>query len=85
MDLPIRSPVTAADLSPDGERLAVLSAGGLYIFPVGGDPRRAAEVRPSVISVPPGRLEGVCFGPDGIRMTAESREVYFIEDPLRGL
>jgi hypothetical protein len=75
-DLPIRAPVTAADLSPDGSRLAVLSGEGLHVFRVDGDVSRAAAAPPEVIPLPQAKLEGACFTPDGLLITAESREIY---------
>jgi hypothetical protein len=75
-DLPVHSPVTSAELSGDGRRLAVLSGEGLYLFTVDSDLRPAGGVGPQVIPVPPGKLEGVCFAGDALLLTAESREVY---------
>jgi hypothetical protein len=75
-EMPIGAPVTAADLSADGKRLAVLSWAGIYVFEVNGDlaklPTPAAP-----IPVPALKLEGLCFTDDGgMVMTAESRHVY---------
>jgi len=58
----------------------VLSPAGLHVFAVNGDLRRAGEAPPKVIPVPRGKLEGVCFAPDGLVLTAESRQVYFIKE-----
>jgi hypothetical protein len=77
-ELPIKAPVTGADLTSDGKRLAVLSEAGLYLFEVGGDLARAAIVAPKVVPLPNRKLEGVCFGKEGIVMTAESREIYIV-------
>jgi hypothetical protein len=79
-DLPVRSPVTAADLSADGSRLAVLSPAGVYLFRVDGDPRRAADAQPRLISVPRGKLEGVCFTEAGLLLTSERRQVYALAE-----
>ena len=83
VDLPVRSPVTAADLSPQGRMLAVLSAGGLHLFAVGDDLKPLADVPPQVIPVPAGKLEGVCFTDKGLLLTAESREVYRLPQAAR--
>ncbi|MGE5612281.1 MAG: hypothetical protein ACM359_23740, partial [Bacillota bacterium] len=48
--LPIRSPVTAADISADGKRLAVLTVTGLNLFTIDGDISRAGKVQPVYIS-----------------------------------
>ncbi len=75
-DLPIRAPVTAADLSPDAGRLAVLSGEGLHVFRIDGDVSRAGTAAPQVVAMPRAKLEGVCFAPEGLLITAESREIY---------
>jgi hypothetical protein len=82
-ELPIKAPVTGADLTRDGNRMAVLSEAGLYLFDVGGDVAKAGSVTPRVIPLPNRKLEGVCFGKEGIVITAESREIYLVpDDPL---
>lgn len=78
VEIPVKAPVTAADLSADGRALAVLSAAGLHLFTVDGDIARAKDAKPEEIALPDGKLEGVCFTADGILMTAESRQVYHI-------
>ena len=75
-DLPIRTPVTAADLSADGSRMVVLSGEGLHVFRVDGDVARAGSVPAKVIALPQGKLEGACFTPDGLLVTSEGREIY---------
>ena len=75
-DLPIRSPVTAADLSADATRLAVLSGEGLHVFQIDGDVSRAGTAMPKVIALPQGKLEGACFTPEGLLVTSEGREIY---------
>jgi hypothetical protein len=79
--LPTRGPVTAADLSPDGASLAVLTYGELLVFSVGGDVDRAGDVEPKRAATPSGKLEGVCITADGIVATAEGRDVYLIPAP----
>lgn len=77
-ELPVRTPVTAADLSTDGTRLAVLSEAGLHVVAVeAGDLSKIGD-KPELIPLPARKLEGVCFTSDGILLTAESREVFFI-------
>jgi hypothetical protein len=75
-DLPVRAPVTAADLSADAGRLAVLSSEGLDVFRIDGDLARAGTSPRETVPLPRRKLEGVCFVPEGLLMTAESREVY---------
>ena len=79
-ELPTRAPVTAADLSPDGATLAVLSYGELYTFPVAGDVAAAGRVEPVRLRTPDGKLEGVCVTADGVVVTSEGRDVYLISN-----
>jgi hypothetical protein len=76
VSIPVRTPVSAADVSGDGSRLAVLSPEGVHVFDIAGDVARAGAVRPTLIPVPLGKLEGLCFTPDGLLLTAEERQVY---------
>ncbi len=79
--IPVHSPATAADISADGKRLAVLSLGGLSIFPIDGDVANAAKVEPIFMRHIHPSAEGVCFAPDGLIVTAESREVWLFVPP----
>ena len=79
--IPIHSPATAADISADGKRLAVLSLGGLSIFPIDGDITNASKVEPTFMRFIHPSAEGVCFAPDGLIVTAESREVWLFVPP----
>jgi hypothetical protein len=76
--LPTRGPVTAADVSPDGSRLIVLTYGRLYTFEIGGDPGRAGVTEPTVVRTPRGKLEGACFSSGGIVLSSEGRDLYFL-------
>ena len=80
-DLPIRQPVTGANLSPDGRKLAVLTYGTLYQFEHNGDFAQLSKIEPVKTPTPPGKLEGVCFTPEGILLTAESRQIYLLDAP----
>ena len=80
-ELPVRAPVTAADLSPDGAVLAVLTYDGLFTFRVGGDPAAAVGAEPRRVAMPAGKLEGVGVTADGIVATSEGRDVYHVPRP----
>ena len=80
-ELPIDQPVTGASISPDGNKLAVLTYGKLYLFEHNGDLSRIGELKPLTTPTPSGKLEGVCFTPDGILLTAESRQIYLLDEP----
>jgi hypothetical protein len=76
-ELPIDEPVTAADISDDGRRLAVLAQHALQLFQIDGDVRKAAEegALSQKIPIPPLQLEGCCFNPAGVLLIAESGEI----------
>jgi hypothetical protein len=79
--LPVRAPVTAADVSPDGRRLAVLTVLGAYVFDIDGDVAAAGNGAPARYAryIHP-RMEAACFVPGGLLVTAETREVLFFAD-----
>ncbi len=74
--LPIRSPVTAADLSADGRRLAVLSLAGVSVFQVNGDIRLAGQAPSQYLRFIGPQMEGCCFAPEGLIVTDEQRRMY---------
>jgi hypothetical protein len=74
--VPVRFPVTAADISEDGRRLAVLTVGGLYVFQIDGDPAAVAEGRVEHIPYMHPLIEAAAFVEDGVLVTAESREIF---------
>lgn len=78
--LPIRSPVTAADISADGKRLAVLSILGLNVFEIGGDIAAAGKAKPQYTRLIHPNIEACCFVPDGVLVTSEKRQIYLIGD-----
>ena len=57
---------------------AVLAYGELYTFAVAGDLSAAGRVEPARVRTPEGKLEGVCVTADGVVITSESRDVYFV-------
>jgi hypothetical protein len=76
-ELPIRSPVTGADLSPDGQRLAVLSMEGLDIFQVNNNPASAGSAQRHHFPLPRGHdFEACCFTSKGVLIAAETREIF---------
>jgi hypothetical protein len=83
-DLPIRSPVTDAALTPDGERLAVMTVTGPYLFGgLKGDVAAAAKAEPTHVTYfDPGDLnmEGVCFVEGGLLATTEQGQILFFAD-----
>jgi hypothetical protein len=79
--LPITQAVTAADLSQDQKRLAVLADRSLYVFDVDGKIETAGQVQPATFPIPAIKAEGCCFVPEGVLLVAESREVLLVKLP----
>ncbi len=75
-DLPIRSPVTGADISADGRKLAVITVTGPYLFTIEGDPANAGRSKPQHVTFIKPSIEAICFTREGLLVTAESREIY---------
>lgn len=78
--LPVHAPVTAADISPDAKRLAVLTVLGPYVLEVGGDVSKAADAPVWYSRYVHPRMEAACFVPGGLLVTAETREIFFFGD-----
>jgi hypothetical protein len=76
-EIPVTSPVTSADVSRDGKRMAVLVEGGLVVFAIEGEVKRAGGVEAVHFRLPGLQFEGCCFTEGGVLVTAESREIYF--------
>ena len=83
-DLPIRSPVTDAALSVDGDRLAVMTVTGPYLFTgLGGDLAGAAKIEPAHVTYFDPRdlnMEGVCFVEGGLLATTEDGQILFFAE-----
>ena len=75
-DLPIRAPVTAADISADGKRLAVLTYLGLSVFAIDGNPATSGKVEPVGVRLVNPKIEACGFTKDGVIVTAETGEVF---------
>lgn len=78
-EIRIDSPVTAADISPDGNLLAVLAKNGAYAFRIQGDVARAGRGKPDRTKFKHEHVEGCTFVPEGLLVTAESREIFLFE------
>ena len=79
-EIRIDSPVTAAAISPDGNLLAVLAKNGAYVFRINGDVARAGRGKPHQTKFKHEHVEGCAFLPEGLLVTAESREIFLFED-----
>lgn len=74
--LPVKSPVTGADISPDGSLLAMTAKNGVYSFQINGDVSAAATVKPHHVKFKNEHIEGCCFTPQGLLVTSEDRGIY---------
>jgi len=77
----IESPVTGADISPDGRLLALVAKNGPYVFHIEGDVTRATKGKSPTTKFKHESVEGCCFVPDGLLATSESRKVFLFTDP----
>ena len=81
----IESPVTGADISPDGKLLALVAKSGAFVYTINGDVSRAHKEKGYQTKFRHEHIEGCCFVPEGLLCTAESREIFlFTDPPFRG-
>ncbi len=78
--LRVESPVTGADISPDGRLLGLVAKAGAYVFRIAGDPLRAGAQKPYRTKFKHEHIEACCFVPEGLLATAESREIFLFTD-----
>lgn len=82
--LDLKSPVTAADLSPDGTRLGLTADDGVYVIRFAAGPDHAASEKPYKVPFKLGQIEGCSFDQDGLLVISEGRELFlFKADPFR--
>ncbi|MGH8247534.1 MAG: hypothetical protein ACREUU_14005, partial [Gammaproteobacteria bacterium] len=77
----VDSPVSGADLSPDGRLLALVAKNGAYLFRIDGDVSRATKGKSPTTRFRHESIEGCCFVPEGLLDTSEKREVFLFTDP----
>lgn len=77
----IESPVTGADISPDGRMLGLVAKSGAFVYRIDGDVARAGKGKPYQTKFRHDKIEGCTFVPEGLLATAESREVFLFTDP----
>ena len=77
-ELPIDEPVTAASISGDGQKLAVLTRRELHVLAIGGKIESAATAKDERFSIPPVQAEGCCFSGDGVMVIAETGEIFSV-------
>lgn len=75
---PLTGPVTAADISADGRRLAVLAIGAVYIFE--GKPGHWFSGSVTHLPVAIGQCEAITFiDPETLMMTNEGRDIFEVQ------
>jgi hypothetical protein len=76
-DVPlIHAPVTAADISEDGKRLAIMTVLGPYILQINGDVSSVPRVKARYCRYIDPHMEAVCFVKEGLLATTEKRDVF---------
>jgi hypothetical protein len=73
--LPVRFPVTAGDVSPDGRWAVILSVGGPALFRIDGDPGKLLTAQPRTVFYTDKSMEAATFVADGVLATTEDRDV----------
>jgi hypothetical protein len=84
--LSIDSPVTGADVAPNGAAVAMVSKAGAFVYRTDGDITKLRLIRPYHTRFRHDSMEACTFAPDGLIVTAESREIFlFTAEPFRVL
>lgn len=73
--LPIRTPVTGADLSPDAKWLAVITPTGPTVFQVNGDLTSLPKAPSHSVLHMNGGMEAIALVKEGVIVTSEDRSV----------
>jgi hypothetical protein len=79
-EIKIDSPVTGADISPDGRLLGLVAKSGAFVYRIDGDVARATRGKPFETKFRHEHIEGCAFVPEGLLATAESREIFLFTD-----
>ncbi|MCX7872763.1 MAG: hypothetical protein N2487_05710, partial [Verrucomicrobiae bacterium] len=74
--LPVKSPVTGADISTDGMLLALTAKNGTYSFQINGDVSTAGTAKMNHVKFKNEHIEGCCFVSEGLLVTSEDRGIY---------
>jgi hypothetical protein len=75
--------VGGADLTRDGNRLAVITSGGAYLFDVPGGIPSSGQLEPTLfVPFALDRMEACAFTRNGLIVTAETGEILLFDDPL---
>jgi hypothetical protein len=77
----IDSPVTGADISPDGRLLGLVAKSGAIVYRIEGDISVAGKRKAHEVKLKDEHIEGCCFVPDGLLATSERRTIFLFTDP----
>jgi hypothetical protein len=81
-ELNVAEPVSGADLSRDARHLAVITRKGAYLFDVQDGLPATGRLEPTLfVPFELDRMEGCCFTPDGLLVTAETGELLLFDNP----
>ncbi len=78
-NLEVKSRVTGADLSPDGNRLALVSVDGAWMIECVGGPAQALKQKPFHVPFKLGQIEGCAFDHDGLLVSSEQGELFLFQ------
>ena len=75
-ELDITTPVTGADISPQGTRLGLVGHSGAFVLRINGELSTAGKAREDRIRFKDERIEGCCFVEEGLLGVSENRGIY---------
>ena len=78
-DYDIGGMVTAADVSTDGKRLAVLTYTAVWVFAISGDDDNFLKGKASRCAIAMGQCEAICFDGNDLIVSSEQRGLYRIK------
>ena len=78
--LPITSPITGADLSPDRNHLGIVCKAGAYVFVVNGDISSVGQAPFHRNKFKEGQIEACSFVPEGLLTTEEGRQIFLFSE-----
>jgi len=80
-DVPVTAQVTAADITPDGQKLALLTEEGAYSMTVNGNISAAAVAPRTFTQLINTFMEGATYTSRGLLISAETRQILLFTDP----
>jgi hypothetical protein len=84
-DVPVTAQVTAADITPDGQKLALLTEEGAYSITINGNVSAAAFAPRTFIQLINTFMEGATFTDRGLLVSAETRQIFLFTGDAFGL